>query len=339
MTENGLTDMRVAQYNSGTSSWEEIASGATGDNNNGTVYTSSRITISASGSENFTTACINVTKPRASLTPSGPVCGAAGIPVTFTVSVPINLNYILAYKKDGVAQAPVTVSSLPYVLPTDATGATYQLTGFTYNNPPHAGPIGTGVVDPGIVTTYTVPTTANAGSDQSICGGTGATLAGNAPAVGTGLWTITGGTGGTVQQPTVNNSSFSGNNGTTYTLTWTISNGTCTSADNVIIDFPLLPVQPGAFTSSDNEVCQGQSGVAYSVLNDLTVTYNWSYSESGATIIGTGNSISVDYSTSAISGTISVTTTNGCGTSSPLTLDVTVQLLPITGPLYRNPND
>ncbi|MBN1789925.1 MAG: hypothetical protein JW830_05470 [Bacteroidales bacterium] len=339
MTENGLTDMRVAQYNSGTTSWEEIASDATGNNNNGTVYTSSRITISASGSENFTTACINVTKPRASLTPSGPVCGAAGIPVTFTASVPINLNYILAYKKDGVAQAPVTVSSLPYVLPTDATGATYQLTGFTFNNPPHAGPIGTGVVDPGIVTTYTVPTTASAGSDQSICGGTSAALAGNAPTVGTGLWTITGGTGGTVQQPTVNNSSFSGNNGTTYTLTWTISNGTCASSDNVIIDFPLLPVQPGAFTSSDNEVCQGQSGVAYSVLNDLTVTYNWSYSGSGATITGTGNSVSVDYSTSATSGTISVTTTNGCGTSSALTLDVTVQLLPITGPLYRNPND
>ena len=247
MTENGLSDMRVAGYNTGTSSWEEIASDATGDNNNGTVYTSSRVTVPSAGSGNFTVACINTTRPRASLTPAGPICGAAGIPVTFTASIPINLNYILSYKKDGVDQTPVTVSSLPFILPTGATGATYQLTGFTYNNPPHAGPIGTGVVDPGMVTTYTVPTTAAAGSDQSICGGTSATLAGNVPGTGTGLWTIVNGAGGTVVQPTVNNSLFNGTNGTTYTLRWTISNGTCTSSDNVIIDFPLLPVQPGYF--------------------------------------------------------------------------------------------
>jgi hypothetical protein len=328
MTENGLSDMRVAGYNTVSSSWEEINSNASGNNNNGTVYTSSRVTIPAAGSGNFTVACINVTKPRASLTPSGPVCGAAGIPVTFTASIPINLDYILSYKKDGVAQAPVTVSALPYSLPTGATGATYQLTGFTYNNPPHAGPIGTGVVDPGIITTYTVPTAAAAGSDQSICGGASTTLDGNVPGVGTGLWTIVSGTGGTVVQPTVNNSTFNGNNGITYTLRWTISNGTCTSFDNVIIDFPLMPVQPGLFTASDDQVCQNQSGVTYSVTNDVTVTYNWNYTGSGVTINGSGNSVNLDFDATATSGTISVTTTNGCGTSSALTLDITVNPQP-----------
>jgi hypothetical protein len=330
MTQNGLSDMRVAGYNTGTSSWDEIASNASGNNSNGTVYTSSRITIPAAGFGNFTAACINTTKPRVSLTPSGPICGTAGIPVTFTASIPINLNYILSYNKNGVAQTPVTVSALPFLLPTDATGATYQLTGFTYNNPPHAGPIATGVVDPGTVTTYTVPTTAAAGSDQSICGGTSATLAGNVPGLGTGLWTIVNGVGGTIVQPTVNNSAFNGTNGTAYTLRWTISNGTCTSADNVIINFPLLPVQPGTFIASTDQVCQNQSGVTYSVTNDVTVTYNWNYSGTGVTIQGSGNSVDLDFDVTATSGTLSVTTTNGCGTSSPLTLVVTVNSLPTT---------
>jgi hypothetical protein len=328
MTENGLSDMRVAGYNTGTSNWEEIASNASGDNNNGTVFTSSRVTIPASGSGNFTVACINTTRPRASLAPTGPVCGSAGIPVNFSVTVPINLNFILSYKKDGVAQTPVTVSSLPYLLPTDATGATYQLTGFTYNHPPDAGPIATGVVDPGTVTTYTVPTTSAAGSDQSICGGTSATLAGNVPGVGSGLWTIVGGTGGTVVQPTVNNSLFNGTNGTTYTLRWTVSNGTCISFDETIIDFPLLPVQPGVFTASLDTVCQGATGVTYSVTNDISLTYNWSYSGTGATINGTGNSITMDFSSSATDGVLSVSTTNGCGTSSALDLNITVNPMP-----------
>jgi hypothetical protein len=355
MTQNGLSDMRVARYNTGTTSWEEITSNATGDNDNGTVYTSSRVTIPAAGSDDFTIACINTTKPRAALTPTGPVCGDVGIPVTFTATIPINLNYVLYYEKDGIAQTPVIVSSLPYSLPTSATGATYQLTGFTYNNPPHGGPIETGVVNPAIVTTYTVPTTADAGTDQSLCGATSATLDGNTPVVGTGLWSIVSGTGGTVVTPTSPTSTFNGTNGTTYTLQWTISNGSCSSSDQVIIDFPLLPVQPPAFISSSPTVCQGQNGVVYSVANDPTVTYNWSYSGTGATINGTGNSINIDFSTSATSGTLSVSTTNGCGTSSDLTMNITVNPLPAqpdpftessspvcageTGVIYTVPND
>jgi hypothetical protein len=328
MTENGLSDMRVGGYNIATGMWQAIGSDATGDNNNGTVYTSALITVPSAHSGNYTVACINSTKPRASLTPAGPVCGAAGIPVTFTASIPINLNYVLSYKKDGVDQTPVTVSSLPFLLPTDATGATYQLTGFTYNNPPHAGPVATGVVDPGTVTTYPVPTTASAGSNQSICGGTSATLAGNVPGTGTGLWTIVNGAGGTVVQPTVNNSAFNGTNGTAYTLQWTISNGACTSSDNVIINFPLLPVQPVTFIASLDQVCQNHTGVTYSVANDVTVSYNWNYTGTGVTINGSGNSVNLDYNATATSGTLSVTTTNGCGISSALTLDITVNTLP-----------
>lgn len=318
MTESGLSDMRVAYDNGGT--WTELASSASGDGSNGTVSTSSRYTIPASGTEEFTIACINTIKPRARFSPSGPVCGTSGIPVTF-IGASIPFNYILSYKKDEVAQTPVTITSVPYTLPTSATGATYVLTGFSYNNP--SSPTN-GVVDPTPVTTYTVPTTANAGPDQSICGGTSATLAANTPTVGTGLWSILAGAGGTVVTPTVPTSTFNGTNGTSYTLRWTISNGGCTSSDDVGIAFPLLPEQPAAFIHFDDSVCQGDLNVAYSVANNPTLTYNWGYSGSGATMVGSGNEISIDYSGTATSGDISVFTTNGCGDSAPLSRAVTV---------------
>jgi len=322
MTQNGLSDMRVAYDNAGT--WTELSSTASGTTSNGTVTTASRVTIPGAGSMNYTTACINTTKPKARLNPSGPVCGTAGIPVSFTGSVR-PFNYILNYTKDGVPQTPVTVTSEPYVLPTDAIGATYQLTSFVYNDP--ADPT-TGVVDPTPVTTYTVPTTANAGPDQSLCGATSATLAANTPVVGTGLWSIASGLGGTVVTPTAPNSQFNGINGNTYHLVWSISNGGCVSRDTVLIDFPLLPSPPTAFIVSDNSVCQGDLGVAYSVANDPTVTFNWIYSGSGVTFNGSGNAVTVDYSVTATSGNIGVYTTNGCGNSDTLELAVTVHGLP-----------
>lgn len=328
MTENGLSDMRVAVYNTGSTSWEEIASTATGTTSNGTVYTLSRITIPVAGTSDFTLACINITKPRARLNPSGPVCGNSGIPVSFTGVDASNLNYILTYTIDGVGPNNITVNSLPFILPTGVTGATYQLTTFSYNNPPHAGPITTGVVDPATVTTFSVPTTADAGLAQSLCGATSATLNANTPVVGTGLWNVQVGAGGTVVAPTDPDSDFNGTNGTTYTLRWTISNGTCTSFDDVVIDFPLLPLQPGAFTLSSSNVCQGQSAVGYTVPNDPTVTYAWAYTGTGETINGSSNSVNLDFDATATSGTLSVNATNGCGTSADRTIAITVNAIP-----------
>jgi len=327
MTQNGLPDMRVASYNTGTSKWEEITSGATGNNNNGTVSTSSVTTIPAGGAIDFTTACINIVKPRAKLNPSGPVCGGSGIPMLFTGVNSSNLNFILNYNKGGVAQPAVTVNALPYILPTDATGTTYQLTSFTYNNPPNAGPIITGVVDPATITSYTVPDVANAGPNQSLCGASTANLAGNDPSIGFGVWTIVSGTGGTVVDPTVYYSVFNGTLGSTYTLRWTISNGSCSSFDDVIVSFPLLPLQPSAILGN-NPVCPGTTGVLYAVTNDPSVTYTWTYTGVNVTITGSGNTRSIDFADNASGGTLSVTATNGCGDSAPQTLNIVVNPIP-----------
>jgi hypothetical protein len=64
------------------------------------------------------------------------------------------------------------------------------------------------------------------------------------------------------------------------------------------------------------------------VPNDASVTYTWSYSGTGETITGTGNSVTVSFDITATSGTLGVTATNGCGISAPRTIDITVNPLP-----------
>lgn len=82
-------------------------------------------------------------------------------------------------------------------------------------------------------------TAANAGGDQSVCSDAFAILAANTPGVGTGTWTVTG--------PSTLSSQFSSTSSPTatftpaggvgtYTLTWTITNGTCVSSDDVIVN-------------------------------------------------------------------------------------------------------
>ena len=100
-----------------------------------------------------------------------------------------------------------------------------------------------------VVTFGGVPTTANAGADQSVCDYV-ATLAGNTPTVGTGLWTMTAGNGGAViTTPTSPTSGITGLTPGFYTFRWTITNGTCgNSFDdvNLQISQPPSPANAGA---------------------------------------------------------------------------------------------
>ncbi len=106
------------------------------------------------------------------------------------------------------------------------------------------------------------------------------------------------------------------------------------------IEINSVPVQPLAFLNSDVSICRGDAAVVYTVPFSEGVTYNWNYSGSGATINGSGNSVTVDYSNSATSGNLSVTATNYCGTSAPRTIAVTVDPAPAATitPTYCLPN-
>jgi hypothetical protein len=320
MTQNGLSDMRAAYFGGG--NWQELTSTISGNNLAGDVTSTNTVSISSTATR-FSIGSVSTVVPRASMAPAEPVCGSEGIPVQFSAFSPIPLNYALSYSINGIAQAPASISALPYALPTPVPG-TYQLTGFTYNNG-----VSSGVVDPSTVSVYALPTTANAGRDSSLCGVSGLTLSGNNPSPYTGQWTIISGTGGTLVNSSLYNTTFTGTLGGTYTLRWTISNVSCTSTDDVIISFPVAASRPGNFTTAPLTVCQGTSGIAYTVPNVPGYTYNWSYSGTGCTINGTGSSVTCDFSPSATGGTLSVTATNSCGTSTPRSISITVNPLPV----------
>lgn len=318
MTINGMPDMRVALYNTGTSKWEEQVSSVSGTNSLGDVINSAVITIPSSSSR-FTTATVSSTRPIASLNPGPSVCGSSGIPVKVTKYTAISFPYTITYSIDGTVQAPITINAMPYTIPTSTFGE-YKLLTFKYN-----GGAANGVVNTTTATAYQSPTASNAGIDQSQCSSTHVYLNANNPAPYAGAWSIVSGAGGNVINSNSSSSEFIGIAGNTYTLRWTITNGTCKSTDDVVIAFPLMSQKPGAFTASPKNVCQGSTGKIYSVPNQPGTTYTWSYSGGGVTITGSSSSVSLDFSGTSTSGTLSVTATNSCGaTSDPRTVNVTV---------------
>lgn len=104
-----------------------------------------------------------------------------------------------------------------------------------------------------ILTIWPQTTQANAGPDQTNITGTSTTLAGNTPSVGTGLWEIITGTGGTIVSPANPASEFQGLAGNLYTLGWTITSACGSTADQVLISFAE------SFVCGDDLFYEGQS--------------------------------------------------------------------------------
>jgi subtilisin-like proprotein convertase family protein len=99
-----------------------------------------------------------------------------------------------------------------------------------------------------------------------------------------------------------------------------------------------FPGGPGDITGS-TAVCQGQNAVVYSISTISAATgYTWTVPPGANIINGQGTtSITVNYSTTAVSGDVIVNGTNDCGTGPVKNFPVTVNLLPagagtITGP-------
>lgn len=99
-------------------------------------------------------------------------------------------------------------------------------------------------------------------------------------------------------------------------------------ASTLDITANLLPVIAGAI-SGNKTVCQGENSVTYTVSAiDNATSYKWVL-PSGATGSSTTNSITVDYTKSAISGNITVKGYNDCGDGTVSYSMVTVNQLPI----------
>jgi hypothetical protein len=115
--------------------------------------------------------------------------------------------------------------------------------------------------------------------------------------------------GGTTNSVTVTVGSGSGN--ITVTPSNVCGNGTARTLG--VTAQTSSPAAAGAITGLAT-VTSGQSGVTYTVPAITRAgTYSWSYSGTGATINGTGNSITVDFASNATSGNLTVYGINGCG--------------------------
>ncbi|MBL0047186.1 MAG: PKD domain-containing protein [Bacteroidetes bacterium] len=135
------------------------------------------------------------------------------------------------------------------------------------------------------------PTAAAAGPDQIsnlTCGLTSATLAANAPSIGTGAWSIQSGAGGSFSLASDPLATFSGTAGISYVLRWTISNAPCTdNFDEVTITFNQNPTAAAAGPDQIDNLTCGLTSVTLAANAPSVGTGAWSIQS------GTGGSFSL----------------------------------------------
>ncbi|MBT1686505.1 PKD-like domain-containing protein [Dawidia soli] len=129
------------------------------------------------------------------------------------------------------------------------------------------------------VTTQTA-TTANAGADADVCGPV-ATLAGNTPGVGSGVWTKVSGPGTvSFNDDTQANATATVSAYGTYIFQWAVTNGACpATVDHVQIRYSDLPAVTNPPT--DAVVCAGQNASFTVVATGAGLTYQWQVDNGG----------------------------------------------------------
>lgn len=222
-------------------------------NNNGNeagdyVYTTS-LAISPANNNTITTGNIST---------SSFCAGQTGISIPYTITGTFTSGNVFTAQlsnSTGAFTTPTNIGTLTSVsagtisssvaLPSVA-GTLYRIRVVS------STPATTGSANTTNLTINLAPTTANAGSDQVVCG-TSATLAGNTPTSGIGKWTVLSGTA-IFADSTLENTTITGLSAGTNKLLWRISNGSCTpSADSVNITSALNPTTANAGT--DQTAC------------------------------------------------------------------------------------
>jgi hypothetical protein len=153
-------------------------------------------------------------------------------------------------------------------------------------------------IDEVSITTTLSAVTANAGTDQTICG-TNTQLIGNSPGTGNGQWTLVQGSGN-ITNFTSNQTSVTALSPGVNVFSWTITTGSCPpSSDQVTITVVTNPVAANA--GADQNIC-GSSGTL-SGNNPGNAVGTWTLvsgsgqvanpSSPNATVVGLGNGANV----------------------------------------------
>lgn len=255
-------------------------------------------------------------------------CGGTDMQIQSTVNGGTS-PYTYTWSGTGTEFLSDGTSSTPVFSANPATETDYYLTLLAVDS---KGCIGEGDIE---IKVFEAPI-ANAGPDAiDICTGIEPIALSGASATGsyTGIptWSVADASGTFTQSINPALAIFTPNSiygETTLTLTITGSNGCSTVSDTRLIKWSSVPNQPAEFSEAYESVCKG-STYTYTVPNDAFVTtYTWSYSGTNATIVGSGNSVSIEFANNATSGKLSVYGSSSCGNSVPRSIDIIVNDIP-----------
>lgn len=171
-----------------------------------------------------------------------------------------------------------------------------------------------------VINTVTPPS-----STPTLCINTALTPVTHTTTGATGIGTATGLPGGVTANWASNTITISGTPTASgifnYSIPLTGGCGTVNATGTITVN--ALPSAAGPITGPA-AFTPGTSGTTYSVSPITSATsYLWSYSGTGVTINGAGNSVTLDFSVSATPGTLSVFGRNSCGDGAASTLNLT----------------
>jgi gliding motility-associated-like protein len=186
-----------------------------------------------------------------------------------------------------------------------------------------------------VITFNQNPTIAAAGPDQigaTTCGLTTVTLAGNAPSVGTGTWSVVTGAGGSFSDASSATSAFTGTAGVTYTLRWTISNAPCPSTtDDIVVTFNQNPTIAAAGPDQIGATTCGLTTVTLAANTPTVGTGIWSVViGAGGSFLNSSSAVSTFTGTAGVTYTLRWTISNGPCTPSTDDVDITFNQNPTT---------
>ena len=178
---------------------------------------------------------------------------------------------------------------------------------------------GTCTITDDVILTNNQATTSNAGADQNLCRTGNFTLAATTPSVGTGIWTVVGSANGsTITTPSSSTSTLTGLTlGTSVVLRWTVTNGVCSTFDDVILTNVQNPI---ADAGLDQTQCNN-SAFTITGSDPAPTSGTWSVVSGSATIFTpSGRSTAVMVSTGNTATLRWTITYNGCTTFDDLVL-------------------
>ena len=155
----------------------------------------------------------------------------------------------------------------------------------------------------------------SAGSDDAVCDSS-LTLAGE----GNGTWSVTSGSGGSFSDNSDPNSTFTGQAGQIYALTWQTLTGCINSTNSDVVYIEIYGLPDPQLSSSTDSICEGDT-VTFTAQNGIN--YDWSINSGGSVFqSGSTNTYTTDSLIQADTVYVEITDGNNCTATDFYTIDV-----------------